>query len=107
MTETTPLTNTQLAAIITGNDLILRELKFTNRDNRLWTRHDIADYCGLAPATVSKYVTCRASFPKPIQMKDIGDRWKAPEVKDWVTRQRGKRLTGEGKPKQGRPRLPH
>ena len=53
---------------------ILVELRVENRESRLWTRTDIAYYCSLKPATVSRSILCKPGFPKPIRMESTGNR---------------------------------
>ena len=67
---------------------ILDELRKTNRNTRLWSVQDIADYFGLSKASAYARIVCKPGFPKPIKLEGVSQRWKPAEVQAWADRKR-------------------
>ena len=67
---------------------ILSELRRANRQDRLWSVEDIAEYFGLSRASVYSRIVSRSDFPRAVKIDGVGRRWKPADVRAYADRKR-------------------
>lgn len=72
---------------------ILQEMRFANKNTRLWDLDDLADYFNLEKSSVSSRLVCKSNFPKAIKIEGVGRRWQPSEVKAYAEKHKVKRVS--------------
>ena len=84
-------TNEPLSSVEILLTEILKTLKSTQSQNKLWAIEDLVEYFQTSRSTVSRKIICRKDFPVAIRIDGGVPRWKPKEVELWADRQREKR----------------